>query len=115
MFWLLTDDTSTILWRFGSNYHFPLLYPDWGFGNIVYFKRIRANGFYDYTHGKNLYSGNKFLFRTAGAELFFDTKWWNEAEVTFGLRYSRLLDDDLFGEIGKNRWELILPVNLLKQ
>jgi hypothetical protein len=25
------------MWRFGSNYHFPLLYPDWGVGNIVYF------------------------------------------------------------------------------
>ncbi|MDB5249004.1 MAG: hypothetical protein JWQ40_3398, partial [Segetibacter sp.] len=28
------------MWRFGSNYHFPLLYPDWGVGNIVYFKRL---------------------------------------------------------------------------
>jgi hypothetical protein len=31
------------------NYHLPLLYPDWGFGNIVYFLRVRGNAFYDFT------------------------------------------------------------------
>ncbi|MBK5271488.1 MAG: hypothetical protein JJE22_10785, partial [Bacteroidia bacterium] len=29
------------MWRLSANYHFPLLYPDWGFGNILYFHRIR--------------------------------------------------------------------------
>jgi hypothetical protein len=41
-----------------------------------------------------------------------DTKWWNEYEVTFGLRYSRLADGELLG-LGSNQWEFILPVNLL--
>lgn len=25
------------MWKLGANYHLPLVYPDWGFGNMVYF------------------------------------------------------------------------------
>ena len=100
------------MWRFGSNYHFPLLYPDLGVGNIVYFKRIRANGFYDYTQVKSLSSGSKFFFRTTGAELFFDTKWWNQQNISFGIRFSRLLDYKTLGLRQSNQWEIILPVGL---
>jgi hypothetical protein len=42
--------------------------------------------------------------------LFFDTKWFNQASISFGVRYSRLLDRDLFGGNGRNRFELVLPV-----
>lgn len=100
------------MWRLGSNYHFPLFYPDWGFGNIVYWKRIRANAFYDYTLVKSLRTQNRFSFRTAGAELFFDTKWWNQQDVSFGIRYSRLLDYKILGINQPNQWEIILPVAL---
>jgi hypothetical protein len=100
------------MWRFGSNYHFPLFYPDFGVGNIVYFKRIRANAFYDYTQVKSLLSGNKYAFKATGAELFFDTKWWNEQDVSFGIRYSRLLDYKTLNIKQPNQWEIILPVGL---
>ena len=104
--------------KWGVNYHLPLLYPDAGFANIFYLSRVRGNLFYDHTHVNDFFSNvTRFTanFRSTGAEIFFDTKWWNEAEVSFGIRYSYLLDDDLFGGIKKYRWELILPVNLLKQ
>ncbi len=100
------------MWRLGSNYHFPLVYPDWGFGNIVYWKRIRANAFYDYTRVKSLRTQDRFSFRTAGAELFFDTKWWNQQDVSFGIRYSRLLDYKTLRINQPNQWEIILPVGL---
>lgn len=100
------------MWRFGANYHFPLFYPDWGFANIVYFQRIRANGFYDLTQTKSLQTGNRFFFKTTGAEIFFDTKWWNQQQVTFGVRYSHLLDREYRGTTNPNQWEVILPVNL---
>ncbi|WP_081166461.1 TolB family protein [Niastella populi] len=100
------------MYKVGVNYHFPLLYPDVGIGNIVYFQRVRTNGFYDYTDLK-YYRGDAHLqFRSAGAEMFFDTKWWNEYPVSFGIRYSRLMDGELMG-LGANQWEFILPVNLL--
>lgn len=100
--------------KIGLNYHLPLVYPDAGVANTLYFMRIRTNLFYDYTHVNDTYSnGRPFRadFRTAGAELYFDTKWFNQQALTFGIRYSRLLNDDLFGGAGRNRIELVLPVS----
>jgi hypothetical protein len=101
------------MWKASANYHFPLFYPDRGVGNIVYFQRVRGNAFYDFTKA---YSNNKMRtmdFRSVGGELFFDTQWWNEYPLTFGIRYSRLLDEDIF-EPGRNRnqWEFILPISV---
>jgi hypothetical protein len=101
------------MWKAGANYHVPLLYPDWGFGNVVYFQRIRANGFYDYTLTKSLRTRTKYNFSTVGAEIFFDTKWWNQQAVSFGVRYSRLLDKEYRRATHPNKWEVILPVGLL--
>jgi len=101
--------------RFAVSYHFPIAYPDAGAANLLYFMRLRGNLFYDQTNGNaaRFYrDGNDFKgkFRSAGAVLFFDTKWFNQAAITFGVRYSYLLDNDPFGGNGKNRVELVLPV-----
>ncbi len=106
------------MYKWGVNYSLPLVYPDAGFGNIIYLLRVRSYLFYDFTHAHDFYSnGNSFnaRFRSTGMEMYFDTKWWNEASITIGIRYSRLLDDDLFGGSGRNRWEIILPVNIFNQ
>jgi hypothetical protein len=100
------------MWKTGVNYHFPLWLPDIGVASIVYVNRIRANLFYDYTL---VYSRNKKQTapqRSAGGELFFDTKWWNQHPVSVGCRLSYLLDRDQFD--GYRGWfaELILPVSL---
>lgn len=100
----------------GVNYYFPIAYPDAGVASIVYLLRLRANLFYDYTHIRDFddnHNSFKKNFSSTGIELYFDTKWWNQAPVSFGIRYARLLNPDLFGESGSNRWEFILPVNLL--
>lgn len=102
------------MWKTSFNYHFPLFYPDWGFGNILYLKRIRANGFFDLTR---VYSNDKRLTadqRSVGGEIYFDTKWWNQYELAFGFRMSYLLDQDFF--TGQKRvaiWEFILPVSII--
>ncbi|MEO9021475.1 MAG: hypothetical protein ABI237_01895 [Ginsengibacter sp.] len=104
------------MYKWGINYHLPLAYPDAGFGNILYLLRVRANLFYDDTHVKDFYPNKNIFsanFRSTGTEINFDTKWWNEVNVSFGIRYSRLLDKDLYGGKGYNRWEIILPVNIL--
>ena len=102
------------MWRTSFNYHMPLLYPDLGIGNIVYFLRVRSNFFYDDMHLKSLRTGNVINLRSAGTEVFFDTKWWNQQNVSFGLRYSRLLDTKLFVKPpNPNRFEFIMPINLL--
>ncbi len=105
------------MYRLAGNYHFPLLYPDWGLGSVIYFLRIRSNLFFDYTRVFDFYSDGSRVppqYRSFGAEIFFDTKWWNQLPVNFGIRYSRLMDRDFEGR-GPNQWEFILPVNLLSR
>jgi hypothetical protein len=101
------------MWRTSVNYHFPIWYPDWGFASILYLKRIRANGFYDLT---KVYSRDKSATanqRSVGGELFFDTKWWNQYELTFGFRVSHLLDRDFYsGQTGATIFEFIMPVSI---
>jgi hypothetical protein len=102
------------MWKYGINYHFPIAYPDWGFANIVYFLRLRGNVFYDRSYMKSLRSGTTTPLSSFGMELFFDTRWWNQQEVSFGIRYSRLLDADLFiNQPNPNQFEFVLPVNLI--
>lgn len=106
------------MFKWGINYHLPLAYPDAGIGNIIYLLRVRANLFYDHTVGKVAYTNGLRIntdFRSTGTEVFFDTKCWNEFPVSFGVRYSYLLDRDLFGGTGANRFEFILPVNLFQR
>jgi hypothetical protein len=101
--------------KLGVNYHFPIAYPDAGFANTFYLLRIRGNAFYDYTRATDfLTNGNQFkgTFRSTGAEIYFDTKFFNQASISFGFRYSYLVDEDLFGGTGRNRFELIVPVTI---
>lgn len=100
------------VWKLGVNYHFPLFYPDWGFANLVYFRRIRANAYYDYSSTKSLKTGIISQYRSYGAEIYFDTKWWNQQSLIFGIRYSRLTDHQLAG-LKPNQWQIILPVTIL--
>ncbi len=98
-----------------ANYHFPIAYPDMGIANTGYFLRLRTNLFYAHTHVNDFYTNGSPLkadFRSTGAELFFDTKWFNEQPVTFGFRYSYLLNPDFFGGGGRNRFEFVLPVSI---
>lgn len=97
------------------NYHLPLLYPDWGLGNILYLQRLRANLFYDF---QRLFSNDKkntIDFRSIGAEFFVDTKWWNQYPLTFGFRFSILQDYDPLGRNpkGSSVFEFILPVSII--
>lgn len=108
------DVDSARMIKLSANYHFPIAYPDFGVGNIVFLQRLRGNVFYD--HGQ-LYNDAKTASRTlrsTGAELIFDTKWWNQLPVSFGFRVSHLMDDlNPTYKKGKNYFEVIVPVNLI--
>lgn len=99
------------MWRLSANYHLPLLYPDWGFGNILYLQRIRGNVFYDFTKVSDKI--NTADQRSVGGEIFIDTKWWNQYPLTFGFRVIRLLDRDQFGGFKGTRYEFVMPVNII--
>ncbi len=104
------------MYKVGVNYHLPLCYPDWGFGNIVFFQRVRMNAFFDYGSSQTKFADGslrEIKTRSTGTEIFFDTKFWNALPVSFGVRYSRLLDRDYLNARAVNRWEIILPVNII--
>ena len=103
------------MYKLGINYQLPVLYPDWGFANVIFFQRIRANAFYDYTNARARLNKvlTEIINRSAGTEIFFDTKIWNSLPVSFGVRYSRLLDTDLRNPGSVNRWEFIVPVGFI--
>ena len=103
------------MYKLGVNYHFPLCYPDWGISGLIYFQRIRANAFYDYNNAKARVSGvlTQIKNRSTGAELYFDTKVWNSLPISIGIRFAHLLDKDLLNPGVKNKWEIIVPINLI--
>jgi hypothetical protein len=91
---------------------FPIILPGLGIANILYLQRIRANAFYDFT---KVYSNDKSRTadqRSVGGELYVDTKWWNQYELSFGLRVSHLLDTDFFTRTKGTIVEFIMPVSI---
>jgi hypothetical protein len=100
--------------RVSGNYHFPLWYPDFGVGNVLYFLRLRANLWYDASWLTNLRTSSTTLLQSTGVEVYFDTRLWNQQFISIGVRYSRLLDADAFAQPPSlNQWQIILPLNLL--
>jgi len=100
--------------KVGVNYHFPIAYPDAGLGNAIYLLRLRGNLFYDYTWAKEFIGDNatRYIFRSTGAEVYFDTQVFNQGYISFGFRYSYLIDPDIFGGTGHNRFEIIVPISI---
>ncbi|WP_456461475.1 TolB family protein [Reichenbachiella sp.] len=80
--------------RLSVDYGFPLLYPDLGFFGITYFKRIRANLFYDLGKGSYDQADVEIDYNSTGFEIIFDNTMLNLIPISFGFRGSYLLDTD---------------------
>jgi hypothetical protein len=91
-----------------------LAYPDWGLWGIFYLYRIRANVFFDYSraHLTNDATNTESiqLYNSAGAELIIDSRLLNYFEMTFGFRYSYLLNDDQWENDLKHSFEFFIPL-----
>ncbi len=84
-------------------YGFPIWYPDFGYGNIFYSRRVRLQPFYDVAYSDDEHAPAKWM-RSVGAELIVD---FHFPPISLGLRYSRLLSD---GQKNPNVFEFIIPV-----
>ncbi|HPE75215.1 MAG TPA: hypothetical protein PLC80_03965 [Draconibacterium sp.] len=81
-----------------SDYKFPVFYPEWSVGNIVYLKRVNASIFADYGHlNGNIYKNGEIAgtFKTDissyGIELTGDSNFFRfYAPVEIGFRTSYL-------------------------
>ncbi len=88
----LRPDSSFVSYgKIGLNYQLPLAYPEFGIYSIFYMKRLRLNLFADFSKATiahyNQTTSNQ-LYRSAGAELFFDIRWFNRFEAPLFIRYS---------------------------
>jgi hypothetical protein len=101
------------IYKVGSNYHFPLTYPDWGLWGIWYLYRVRANVFFDYSRAHLFNSASNTesvqLYNSTGGEILFDSRFFNYIDMAFGFRYSYLINNDPI-ETGKHSWEFFIPI-----
>ncbi|HRQ29247.1 MAG TPA: hypothetical protein PLU49_04180, partial [Saprospiraceae bacterium] len=70
------------------NYGFPVWYPDVALGPLVYFKRVRANLFFDMGFDWDFAKTTDKIQQTqsAGVELLFDNRYFRLAELSLGIR-----------------------------
>lgn len=69
------------------NYGFPVWYPDIALGPFVYFKRIRANLFYDIGLEWDLTQEDPFRqVHSTGIELLFDNRYFRLIDLSAGVR-----------------------------
>ena len=64
------NQSNDELKSFSLNYKLPLFYPDFKIGSLLYFKRFKANIFYDFATGKILNISK--MYNSTGIELTTD-------------------------------------------
>jgi len=82
------------------DYKFPLAYPDFNLGSLIYIKRITLSAFYDEVKNQ---LGNKESYRSVGSDLLFDVHFLRSfIPFEIGLRSVYLIDDSspYFGFLG---------------
>ncbi len=86
-----TRFASSMATRVSFEYMLPILYPDFGWFDLIYFKRISANIFGDFAQ----YSvGNrKQNAYSVGGEIYFDNVHYNEFPLNYGFRLSHPIDN----------------------
>jgi hypothetical protein len=98
---------------FQSNYHFPLVYPDWGFWGIFYCTRVRANLFGDLGYATLPAAAGlpgHAIYSSVGAELILDSRWFNLADIPLGIRFSLLLTRDPEVPDQRTHIEVVIPI-----
>jgi hypothetical protein len=87
-----------------ANYRFPIAYPDFSLGSILYLKRLRALAFVDYLQYKT--SNLNHEYSSTGIELVADSYWFRFiAPITIGGRFSYSITEKSY------RPELIFSIN----
>jgi hypothetical protein len=74
------------------SYSFPMAYPDLSVGSLLYWKRAKGRVFFDDTEGMD--GGIRRSYRSAGAELGFETHFFNlPYPVNLGVRWAHRFED----------------------
>lgn len=88
----ITGRQDEQLYSCRGTYAFPIAYPDWSLGPLIYLKRIRGAIFYDYALGIN--TGEDHEYNSMGVDLITEVHLLRFlAPFEFGLRSIYLPDD----------------------
>ncbi len=88
---------------FRGTYAFPIAYPDWSIGPVIYMKRIRANLFYDYAVGLN--TTGKNYYNSTGVDVLTEVHVLRFiAPLDIGVRCVYLPDE------GSLRWSFLFGI-----
>jgi len=89
----ITGKQDEQLYSFRGTYAFPIAYPDWSIGPVIYMKRIRGALFYDYAVGEN--PGHTNYYNSMGADLITEVHLLRFlAPFEFGVRSIYLPDEN---------------------
>jgi hypothetical protein len=95
---------------YSANYSLPICYPDFGFGGLLFVKRMHVNLFYD--GGMTERYGTKFKQNSIGGELIFTLSPLNLAsDFGLGIRNSFLLNTDPIKPNVKSNVEVFFTMN----
>lgn len=93
---------------YAVNYALPLCYPDFGFGGLVYLKRIRANVFADFSQVTRTALNKTFDQNSAGVEFYFDTVVINIIPLSIGARYTSLMNTNYYNHSQSSTFNFFL-------
>ncbi len=83
------------LFSLRATYAFPIAYPDWSIGPLIYMKRIRANIFYDYSFAPRIRGDRQYS--SVGADLLTEVHILRfVAPFEFGVRSAYLPEEESF-------------------
>jgi len=94
--------------KFSCDYIFPIWYPDFGIGSLLYFKRLRSGFFYDYSRVSfsSIYPNTEY--QSAGIETFMEFHIFRkEYPFEIGYRISYLVEEK---EIIKSVLMFTIPI-----
>ncbi len=92
------------------NYGMPLLYPDWGFWNFIYFKRVNSVLFHNYN--SVMFENQRTELQSSGFDLLFDLVFNNNvfSEISVGLRSAYLQGPLPEGKDSRYHFEFIVDI-----
>lgn len=98
------------IWSFNTNYALPLVYPDWGFADFLYFKRIHSVMFHNYNNVR--VEGDQTRLQSMGADLLFDVVFNNTifSEITVGFRNAYMIGPLPEGKTRPYHFEFIVDI-----
>ena len=84
------------LYKLSADYTFPIFYPDLALGQWFYFKRFKANFFFDYGEGRNKDFVHQTKYKSLGGELTVDFHLFAwPFLIDLGVRYSYMPDEKI--------------------